>query len=386
MDVYIGGMTEVRIPDYRIASFCTSPSWGGLEMNVLRFLRWMQQRGWKTGLYAPPDTRMFAEAPSWGLTVYPIRQRFKTGDVVNAWRLARQIRKDNVKRLIIHQSQDMCTGALAKRMAGPNVKLIYHQHMHVGGAKKDFYHAWLHQSFDAWVTPVQWLADRVLEKTTVDPKRIHIIPRGNEIDKFIKHQPGRIEARRRYQLPEDVFLVGVVGRLDPKKCQDVVIEAVANVRRAGHNVHLLLIGNQSFGEGDEYVAEVHAQVKRLGLSDVVHFRPHDDEVEWAYAGLDIFVLASKSECYGMVTTEAMSSGIPVIGTNDGGTVSMIEHGRNGLLVTPKSVDELTSALLKLINDPAKARQLATTAREEAKTLYSHTHQCEQWEKLLLTLA
>jgi glycosyltransferase involved in cell wall biosynthesis len=84
----------------------------------------------------------------------------------------------------------------------------------------------------------------------------------------------------------------------------------------------------------------------------------------------------------MVTIEAMASGIPVIATNDGGTVSLVNHGRNGLLVTPKNVDELAEAMLRLIEHPNLAHQLAETARREAVVRYSHTAQCEAWETLL----
>jgi glycosyltransferase involved in cell wall biosynthesis len=141
------------------------------------------------------------------------------------------------------------------------------------------------------------------------------------------------------------------------------------------------VGDQSHNEGDEYTAFVHRLAVDLGLSDFIHFHPHDKQVERAYAAMDIFTMASKSECYGMVTIEAMVSGVPVIGTNDGGTVSLIDHERNGLLVTPRDINELTRALLRLMENPDLAARLADTAREEAREKYSHRRQCEAWEAL-----
>jgi glycosyltransferase involved in cell wall biosynthesis len=257
--------------------------------------------------------------------------------------------------------------------------------MHIGGDKKDVYHTWVHRQFDAWVTPVQWLADRVLEKTAVPKERLHIVPLGIEMARFIENQPDRRAARDRYGLPHDATIVGMVGRLDPKKCQDVVIRAISALRPESPDLHLLVIGEQSHGEGDEYVATVHRLVEELGLVDRVHFRPFEQQVEWAYAPMDVFVLASKSEAYGMVTIEAMASGTPVIGTNDGGTVSLIDHGHNGLLVTPKSVEELTAALKLLLTDRTYALQLALTARREAPARFSHSAQCDAWERLLDSL-
>jgi D-inositol-3-phosphate glycosyltransferase len=369
----------------RIASLCTSPSWGGLELNVIRFLVWMQLRGWEVRLYADPDTRLYREASERGIPVGAVRSRLRYGDVVNARRLARLLRQDGIRFLVINQSPDMFVGVVAGMMAGASVKTLYQQHMHVGGAKRDWYHRWLYGHFAAWVTPVQWLADRVLEKTYLAPDVIHVIPLGIEMEQFTALLPDRLSARRRYGLTENDVVIGMVGRLDPKKCQDIVVEAVARLRAEGHPCHLLLVGSQSYNEGDEYVAALHRRVKALGPHDTVHFVPNEMHVAWAYAGLDIFVLASTSECYGMVTIEAMASGIPVVATNDGGTVSLVHHDRNGLLVTPRKVEELVAALRRLLEHPDQAQQLAATARTEAVAKYSHTAQCEAWETLLTQL-
>jgi glycosyltransferase involved in cell wall biosynthesis len=252
--------------------------------------------------------------------------------------------------------------------------------MHIGGNKRDFYHAWLYRQPDAFITPVSWLADRVLEKTTVPREKLHILPRGIEIEPFTERKPDRLTARRKYGLPPDALVFGLVGRLDPKKGQDIVIEALSVVHAAGHRPHLLLVGDQSFAEGDRFAAVIHRRVEELNLAKFVHFHPHETEIEYAYAALDIFVMASKSECYGMVTVEALVSGVPVIGTNDGGTVSLIDPGRNGLLVEPGHVDDLARAMIRLIDDSDLRTEMGRQAASEAAR-FSHVAQCEAWEKL-----
>jgi len=369
----------------RIASYCTSPSWGGLEMNVIRFLGWMKERGWDVIFYGHPEARMYAEAALAGVTVRPVKPTLRAGDLVNAWRLARQLELDKVDLLEIHQSPDYFVGVFALKFSRRPVKLVVSQHMHIGGTKKDVYHTWLYRQFDAWVTPVSWLADRVLEKTVIPPERIHIIPRGIVLDRFTSGKPTRAEARAYYDLPADAAVIGLVGRLDPKKCQDVVIRALAGVHAAGHHPHLLLVGDQSHDEGDEYAALLHRLVDELKLEGFVHFHPHDDTVERAYAALDIFTMASQSECYGMVTIEAMAAGVPLIGTNEGGTISLIDHERNGLMVTPRKVEETAQGLLRLLENPDLAARLAEEARREALAKYGHIRQCELWEKLFRKL-
>jgi len=276
----------------------------------------------------------------------------------------------------------MLAGAIGRLLAGRTTRLIYHQHMHIGRNKKDLYHRWLYGQLDAFVTPVRWLADRVLEKTTLDPALLHIIPRGIELQHYTANLPDKAGARAHFNLPQDALIIGVIGRLDPKKGQHVAVEALERLHEAGHRAHLLLTGNPTHDEGNSYAARVHRLVEESQLSDYVHFRPHDVQPQWAYAALDIFALTSKSECYGMVTIEALTAGLPVVATNDGGTVSLIEHEQNGLLVRPLDAADLTRALARLIESPELASRLGRAARERALATFSHHDQCDAWEKLL----
>ncbi len=350
-------------------------------MNVLRFLVWMNQRGWRTFLYAHPSSMLYKNAVHTEANVRAVKSRPRLAGVLGAIRVADYIREDNVRFLTVHQSPDILTGVEAKLLSRKSFRLIYSQHMHIGGTKRDIFHSMEYRHLDAWVTPVQWLADRVREKTNIPPEKIHIIPRGIELERFTRNRPDKAKARQRLDLPQDVLLAGVVGRLDLKKCQDTAIKALAKVRRAGHPLHLLIVGDQTLSENTGYAEYLRQLVSELDLQDVVHFRSHQRQPEYAYAALDMFVLASQSETYGMVTIEAMASGLPVIGTDDGGTIDLINHEKNGLRFTPMHDDELASAMTRYITEPDFAQGVARQAEQDALAKYSHTCQCEAWERL-----
>jgi len=357
-------------------------AWGGLEMNVLRFLRWMRDRGWDTVLCTCPDSALYRNAIDSEVSVRPVKPTVKYTDFFKARRLARQICKDNVRVLTVSQSRDILFGALVKRFSRKSLKLIYSQHMHIGGDKKDFLHSWEYAHFDAWVTPVQWLADRVLDKTTVPLSKIHIIPHGIELKRFTLDRPDKKTARRKLGIDETVTLAGIIGRLDPKKCQHVVIKVLKKVHEAGHPLHLLVVGDRTLSEWEDYDRYLEQLVDELNLCNFVHFRPHQQDPEYAFAALDLFVLASQSETYGMVTIEALASGLPVIGTSEGGTLDLISHEKNGLLFTPMNEDELTEAMLRYITDSDFATRMAKQAKQDAIERFSHIRQCESWERLL----
>jgi len=367
--------------DRAVAFLCASASWGGLEMNVLKLAVWLKKRGWNILLYGRRGTTLFENGQAAGLTVRHLNSTFKYGDLVNAWRLARYIKRDNVRRLVINYGKDLFLAVLAKHLCERFFKLIMQQHMHVGGNKKDFFHTWEYRQLDAWIAPLEMFADRLKLHTNLDPARIHIIPFGLELDRFTKHRPDKAEARRRLGLPADSLMAGIVGRLDVKKGQDVLLRAGKIVREAGCPLHLLIVGDKTANDPEGYAEFLQRLSEKLGLVSFVHFRRHRADVEQVYAAMDIFVLASHSETYGMVTIEAMASRRPVIGTAAGGTTQIIADGVNGLLAPPQDEKKLADAILKIANDPDLAERLAAQAEADAIERYSHERQVTLVEKL-----
>lgn len=359
---------------YSIGLLCGSTSWGGLEMNVLRLGGWLKKRGWKVVLYGHGDSKLFHEAEQAGLTVRHLHSTFKFGDLVNARRLARSVKQDNVGRLIINYGKDLFMAVLAKKFSHSYFKLLMQQHMHVGGHKKDAFHTWEYRNLDAWIAPLPMFSERLVRYTRLAPEKIHVIPFGIEFEGLTSNRPDRTIARQALQLPVDANIAGVVGRLERMKGQDVLIKACRRVHDAGHPLHLLIVGDKTANDPEGYSQYLHDLVEQLKLESFVHFHPHQSDVTRVYAAMDLFVMASHSETYGMVTIEAMACGLPVIGTSEGGTLQIINDGVNGLLVPPEDDDKLAAALINLIANPSLTRSIASRAALDAVDKYSHHRQ------------
>lgn len=368
---------------FPIGSYCSSTVWGGLEMNVLNFLVWMRERGWPVFLYARPDTPLAQHAFEQKIPLRPVPAAAGISALWNAGKLARPVTNDQLKVLIVHQSRDLLLCALVRQRAGEKPKLIFSQNMHLGN-KRDMIHAWQYRRLDAFVAPVAILAKQARRQTVVPPEKIHIIPHGIESDRF-SHRPDRSESRCRLNLPLEPTIIGIIGRLDPKKGQHLGIQALAKLHTSGVQPHLLIVGDPTLDEKDGYQKYLLGLVDELKLKDFVHFRPYQQNPETGYGAIDIFVLTSQSETYGLVTIEAMTAGLPVIGTASGGTVNLIDNGRTGLLFPPDDPETLSQMLLRYLRDPEYAARLADAGRGDALARYSHTTQCASWEKLIRSL-
>ena len=166
------------------------------------------------------------------------------------------------------------------------------------------------------------------------------------------------------------FLVGIVGRLQPWKRQDLVIEATAELARRGVDVHLLVVGGEAHGLSPEYAPALGALVARLGLEDHVTFTGHvQDPVPYVRA-MDVLVNASAREPFGLVLLEAMAVSTPVVAFAAGGPLEIVEPEVSGVLLSGEPRAALVDALARLAADPQLRRRLAEAGRDRFDAEFS----------------
>ena len=364
-----------------IGFVCSSRAWGGLEMNTLRLAGWLAERGWPVVIYGRTSSPLLEQAAQRGLTCGRVDPATRYGGPLTAWSLARQVQTDGVRIIAVNTNRDLFYTGAAGLLRGRQCHLLLIQHMQLGRDKKDRLHTWAYNHLDAWVSPLDILAADVARRTRINRAKVRVVPFGIELDRFTGRLPDRRSARKRLSLPEEDLLLGVIGRLDPKKGQDVLVRAMAHLDSGGRAVSLILAGDETAGETTGYKSHLRKLAASAGLDDRLVLLPHRERIEDVYAALDIFVLTSHAETYGMVTIEAMASGLPIVATDSGGTPGIVQHEINGLLVPPEDPRSLGEALTRLIGEPDLAAALADRARRDAVTRYSHETQCRLYEDL-----
>lgn len=156
-----------------------------------------------------------------------------------------------------------------------------------------------------------------------------------------------------------------VGSLIPRKGYDVLIAALASLRELDWTCHII-------GADDRDLAiarKVRDLIHQHGLEDRVTIRGGlgDDEVAAAYLETDIFVLASHYEGYGMVFTEALARGLPIVACAGGATAQTVPADA-GILIKPGDAQGFSLALRLLLVDPKERQRRADAAWSHASTL------------------
>lgn len=364
-----------------IAFLCSGLSWGGLEMNVLRLAGWLTERKIKVHLIAHPDSPLTRQANRVALPCHSYSAVGKKKILSAASTIASLSKEHDLKIIVVHNRSDLPAAVLAKVMFGGKFKLVYQQHMQLGGDKRDLLHTWLYKHIDSWIAPLHLHAASVRKRTRINPNKVTVIPFGVNLNDLKGGLPNKTEARKALTLPEDETIIGVVGRIDPKKGQDSLIEAVRLLHQQNRHVHALIVGARTVGEATAFEKQLHQSVDKYGLSDFVHFRPFLDKVGIAFTAMDIFALTSHSETYGLVTLEAMACGVPVIGTDSGGTPELIDHEQTGLLVPPRDHQALADAIIGILDQNSLRETISTSAASKVETDYSHTTQVDRFVSL-----
>jgi glycosyltransferase involved in cell wall biosynthesis len=171
----------------------------------------------------------------------------------------------------------------------------------------------------------------------------------------------RDAARAELGLDGPMPTVGVVGRVEPWKGQDVAVRMAALLRDRQVPVRLILLGQATSATWPEFGAEVRALVAELGLTERVDFVGHVVDVHRLLPALDVLMCASREEGFGVAVVEAMAAGVPVVATRCGGPEDVVEHGVSGLLVGSDDPEGLADAVELVVNRPDLAAWMAQRA-------------------------
>ncbi len=221
------------------------------------------------------------------------------------------------------------------------------------------------QGADRYVGYTDYEAKYVEEKG-IDPDRISTIGLGVDPEPF--HEASRDEARQRLGFG-DFPVVGFIGQIVPHKGVDTLIRAMPRVWKAHPETRVLVAGaRRLFASQLEKMVGEWPDDWRQKVVFCYDFK--SEEKPWLYAALDVFAYPSAFESFGIAFLEAWSAGKPVIGCRKGAIPSVINAGRDGLLIGYQDDVLLAEAIMALLSNRDWARKMGESGYK--KVLLNHT--------------
>ena len=204
------------------------------------------------------------------------------------------------------------------------------------------------------ITISRAVADDLLAWRLTNTDRVTVIHNGVDTDSFVPAATPRGEIRR----------IGAAGRIISPKGYEFLLEAISRISKRHPSVRLVIAG-----EGPDR-RRLEALAGELDVVENVDFLGAVADMAGFYQGIDLFVLPSLREGFGIALVEAMSCGLPVIASRVGGITEIVEDGVNGLLVPAADAAVLAEAISRCLDAPEYVRRLGMAARNTAQDRFS----------------
>lgn len=352
------------------------PHVGGVARSVSTFAGEYQRLGHEVLVVAPRFPGRTSRRIEAGVERVAAIQNFNGSDFAVRLPLAASLstRLDQYAANIIHAHHPFLLGDTALRLAtSRTLPLIFTHHTryedyvhYVPFAAPALRRAAIQLSTeyanlcDGVIAPSASIAGLLRRRGVTSP--IQVVPTGIDPDAFARGDGER--GRQRHGLPARACVIGHVGRLAPEKNLRYLAEAVALVLRDRPRAWFLVVGAGPAGE------ELRGEFARLGVADrlvpagaLTGRALHD-----AYRAMDVFVFSSRSETQGLVVTEAMAAGLPVVALRASGVREVVRSGTNGILLPAGApAAEFAAAVAELIGHPDRLAAFRAAALATAAT-------------------
>lgn len=201
----------------------------------------------------------------------------------------------------------------------------------------------------------------------VPSDKVVVIHNGVDVEKFRPRRDSGVSKKNPNQTA-DGFAVGIIGRLSIEKGHSDFLQAAAEVAARFPSTRFLIVGEGPL-EG-----ELRDLATKLGITDKVVFTGFRSDIESVIAGLDVVVMASKTEGTPMVLLEAMALAKPIVATRVGGIPEVIRDKETGILINAGDEKALSEAMISLLRDKERSLQIGLKARQYVEQV----HACDKW--------
>ena len=318
----------------------TAQTWRGGQESLLTLARALRARGYRQTIACPPSSALAEHAIADGFSVAKLGLR--TPDIVHA-----------------HSGRAL-TVAFCKTFGAARVRRVVTRHVAFQPRIR-----WLHRMKYRWachgIIAVSDAVSRNLADSGVPAAKIEVIHTGIEMA-----QPALVD-RKKFGAGREEFVIGHMAAFTNEKGQDVAVAAAGLLRESLPCARFVLAGDGPRLE----------DIRRHAPASVTFPGFVADRAAF-FAALDLFIMPSRSEAWGLAALEAMANGVPVIASDTGGLPEIVQAGNGGWLVPAGDPAALADAIAAAAADPALLQAQGQHAQNRAK-LFSVDRMVEQTE-------
>lgn len=351
--------------------------------------RYLRHRGYEVAIACSteaqtdaPDELPCREVPGAHIYHVPIARTISPVQdvmaVLKLWRLIRRLRPH-----IVHTqtSKAGVVGRLAARLAGTPIVIhtahAFPFHSHLPPAVRWCYvviERWAARFADLIIVDTESVRSEGLKEHVVNvPEKLVTVSMGLDLQEFSpsKSGPGNLQAA--LGLKPHSLVVGTVARLVPDKGIECFLEMAALILAVRNDVQFLIVGEGPIR------GTLQQRANELGIAPHILFLGHRDDIRDLMEVMDVFVLPTKREGFGVVFAEAMAMEKPTVGSLIGPVAEVVANGVTGYLVPPGNPRAFADRVLGLLEDEKKRLDFGKAGRRRVEQHFSETRMFDSIE-------
>lgn len=217
-----------------------------------------------------------------------------------------------------------------------------------------------------------------LEKRICKEEKLQVIFNGVDVKEYVNSEHGKIK-RKELGIPDDVFLVGMVGRISPQKAPDVFVKMAKLVKNKVPDAYFIIVGNGI------QEPEIRKYAEDNGLADCLLITGWVDDPMSYVEIFDVACLLSRWEGFGLALPEYMMAGKPIVASRVDAIPNIIRDGENGLLVNVDDAVDASKAVLRIYQDNRLKDKLVAHGLENVHRRFNARRVSEEHEILFKSL-
>lgn len=226
----------------------------------------------------------------------------------------------------------------------------------INAAMNAYFMSFLRRSEYATLPTKQAITDLLPKNHHSFKVPVEALSNGIDLSHFTKG-PASEEIYKKYAIPKNVPIVLYVGRIDPEKSLDILVNSFKKLIKEAPKAHLVMVGDGTARE------KLEKMIKRKKLDSQTHFigRVIGDDLSQIYRTGTVFVITSKTETQSIVLMEAMASGLPAIAVNAGAVTELVKDGENGFIFEPNDTAGIASGIYTIISNKELREKMSKNA-------------------------
>jgi L-malate glycosyltransferase len=327
---------------------------GGGERIVLKLAALLPKYGYRVSIltFSADPASAGLESPPCSVYLLPLQRTYDLTALRGSLELRKFLREQKIRIVqTFFESSDLWAGFVTKAMS--SAKLIWSRR-DMGILRTGKHHAayrLMASAPDRVFAVSEQVRRHCIDVDGIKPSRVQTIYNGLDLADWSSTSSAAKH--------EGEALVTTVGNVRRVKGHDVFIRAAASVAAQFPKVTFSIAGDVL---EPDYFAELQALVLDLDLSNRFYFSGGVTNLREHLSAADVFVLPSRSEGFSNAIVEAMAASLPVVATNVGGNAEAVQDGVSGVIVPPENPDALAAAIVQLLSDPVKAKQMGAEGK------------------------